>query len=189
MEPTNPDQPSGTHVTGREGVDLTGPFDPHGRFGRLSYIAWAVAVSFGVNLLQMALAFAFGVSGGGPAPDGAGAPLVTGISIVLGLAVMIATILFFIRRLHDIGLTGWWVLLMLVPLVNIVFGLYGILKPGSDGPNRFGPPRPTAGWEKVVGGIGAVLIGISIAAVLIVLIAALTNPQLMQTLQEGMSAA
>jgi len=59
----------------------------------------------------------------------------------------------------------------------------------TDGRNRFGPPRPTAGWEKLLGGIGAVLIGISIAAVLIVLVAALMNPQLMQTLQETMSAA
>ncbi|MCG6896101.1 MAG: DUF805 domain-containing protein [Thiocapsa sp.] len=189
MEPTDPDQPSRTDVIGREGVDMTGPFDPHGRFGRLSYIAWAVAVSFGVNLVQMALAFAFGVSAGEPIPDTPAAAVVTGISLVLGLAVMIATILFFIRRLHDIELSGWWALLMLVPLVNVVFGLYGILKPGTDGPNRFGPPRPTAGWEKLLGGIGAVLIGISIAAVLIVLVAALMNPQLMQTLQETMSAA
>ena len=44
-----------------------------------------------------------------------------------------------IRRCHDIDKSGWWSLLMLVPFVNIVFGLYILFKKGTAGRNRFGP--------------------------------------------------
>ncbi len=46
------------------------------------------------------------------------------------------------RRLHDLGFSGWWWLLMLVPLVNVVFLLYLLFAPGKGDTNRYGPPPP-----------------------------------------------
>jgi uncharacterized membrane protein YhaH (DUF805 family) len=99
---------------------------------------------------------------------------------------MVVTIIFFIRRLHDIDLSGWWALLMLVPLVNFVFGLYALIKPGTAGVNRFGPPRETRGWEQVVGIIGVVLMVLSLVALVGLLIVVLANPELMQQWSQAM---
>ncbi|MGF1599996.1 MAG: DUF805 domain-containing protein [Acidimicrobiales bacterium] len=45
-----------------------------------------------------------------------------------------------IRRLHDRGLPGWWVLLSVVPFVNWALGLYLLFAPGDPINNRYGPP-------------------------------------------------
>jgi uncharacterized membrane protein YhaH (DUF805 family) len=43
------------------------------------------------------------------------------------------------QRLHDIGASGWWQILTLVPIANLVFFLVLLLAPGQDYENRFGP--------------------------------------------------
>jgi len=66
--------------------------------------------------------------------------------------IVVMGILFAIRRLHDMNASGWWALLMLVPLVNFVFTLVLIFAPGTLGENRFGPQPPSnSGW--VVAGV------------------------------------
>jgi len=43
-----------------------------------------------------------------------------------------------VRRLHDTNRSGWWLLLVFVPLGNIVL-LFWFCAPGTSGTNRFGP--------------------------------------------------
>jgi uncharacterized membrane protein YhaH (DUF805 family) len=43
-----------------------------------------------------------------------------------------------VRRLHDTNRSGWWLLLVFVPLGNIVLFVWFCM-PSSPGPNRFGP--------------------------------------------------
>src|SRR5450830_1069570 len=43
------------------------------------------------------------------------------------------------RRLHDLGRSGWWRLVSLVPFANAALGLYLLFAPGQAFPNRFGP--------------------------------------------------
>ena len=43
------------------------------------------------------------------------------------------------RRLHDIGKSGWWLLLGLIPLVNLVL-LYFMVQPSEPESNAYGPP-------------------------------------------------
>jgi len=191
MASSNPYQTPQTDVTAppMAGVDQTGPFDSKGRFGRLSYIAWALAASFLVNIVQfvvmMVIGVGAGVSGSSDAAT-AGGGIAMVLTFVFALVVMVVTIIFFIRRLHDIDLSGWWALLMLVPLVNFVFGLYAVIKPGTAGVNRFGPPRETRGWEQVVGIIGVVLMVLSLVALVGLLIVVLANPELMQQWSQAM---
>lgn len=64
-------------------------------------------------------------------------PIILGA--VLSIAAGISNIMLTIRRLHDIGKSGWWILLFFVPLVNVIFYLYVYLKKGTDGPNEYGP--------------------------------------------------
>ena len=45
-----------------------------------------------------------------------------------------------IRRLHDVGRSGWWELLWLVPVWGWIKGMGLFLRPGEKGENRYGPP-------------------------------------------------
>lgn len=49
------------------------------------------------------------------------------------------TILLLIRRLHDLGRTGWFWLLIWFPFVNLALLVYAFCFKGTLGLNRFGP--------------------------------------------------
>ena len=44
----------------------------------------------------------------------------------------------FIKRFHDRGRSGWWCLLLLIPLVNIWFFIDAGFLRGTVGPNSYG---------------------------------------------------
>jgi len=49
------------------------------------------------------------------------------------------------RRMHDVGHSGWWSLVALVPVANLIFGLYALFAPGQEQDNKYGPsPTSTA---------------------------------------------
>lgn len=56
-----------------------------------------------------------------------------------GFFVLVAVM---VRRLHDFGWRGWWVLLYLVPPAPIVMIAFFWFGRGQPGPNRFGPVPP-----------------------------------------------
>jgi uncharacterized membrane protein YhaH (DUF805 family) len=43
------------------------------------------------------------------------------------------------RRLHDIGKSGWWQLLGIIPLIGDIILIVMMCKDSQSGPNRFGP--------------------------------------------------
>lgn len=51
----------------------------------------------------------------------------------------IASIPFFIRRFHDLNRSGWFLLTMFIPYVNILISIYAGFFKGTDGPNDYGP--------------------------------------------------
>lgn len=65
----------------------------------------------------------------------------TGLSVLVWLAIVVPTIAVTVRRLHDTDRSGWWYLLMLVPIVSVVLLVFLVL-PGTPGDNRFGSPVP-----------------------------------------------
>lgn len=44
-----------------------------------------------------------------------------------------------VKRLHDMDMSGWHLLGMVVPLWNVYLGFKMLLGRGTPGPNRFGP--------------------------------------------------
>jgi len=59
-----------------------------------------------------------------------------------GIVLIISGILIFmqfVKRLHDINLSGWWGLINLIPYIGIVFGLIVIFIDGTKGFNLYGP--------------------------------------------------
>ena len=56
---------------------------------------------------------------------------------IYSLAVLVPTVAVWVRRMHDIGKSGWWVLLCLVPLVNLYLIYLGCLD-SQPGANQWG---------------------------------------------------
>jgi uncharacterized membrane protein YhaH (DUF805 family) len=65
-------------------------------------------------------------------------------SAVLQLAILIPSLAVGARRLHDTGRSGWWQVLMLVPVVGIIVLIVWWAEDSHPGSNWFGP-SPKAG--------------------------------------------
>ena len=113
-------------------------FATKGRIGRLRYLAYSMLVS-----LLVALAGAIFVGVGAAISHSSAMAFVTLIPIYL--IAFAASIVFCKRRLNDLDQSGWLALLMLVPLINAIFGLYLMFAPGSKDGNKYGaPPAPNS---------------------------------------------
>nr|WP_325253515.1 DUF805 domain-containing protein [Amylibacter sp.] len=58
-------------------------------------------------------------------------PLFSLATLLPGLAVSA-------RRLHDINRSGWWQLIMLIPLIGFIILIFWYTRPSDQGANRFG---------------------------------------------------
>jgi len=62
-----------------------------------------------------------------------------GISIIYDLAVIIPGLAVAVRRLHDIGRSGWWLLIGFVPFVGGIILLVFAVMDSQPGDNEYGP--------------------------------------------------
>jgi uncharacterized membrane protein YhaH (DUF805 family) len=60
------------------------------------------------------------------------------IASIAALALLLPNIAVAVRRLHDTGRTGWWLLIGLVPLIGWIVLLYFFLL-DSENDNQYGP--------------------------------------------------
>lgn len=44
-----------------------------------------------------------------------------------------------VRRLHDIGKSGWWYLISVIALIGVLVLIYWLIQPGTEGRNEYGP--------------------------------------------------
>ena len=64
---------------------------------------------------------------------------ITLLASIYWLALLIPCISVGARRLHDIGCTGWWQLLMFIPLVGSLILIFAFLiRPSEPGENQYG---------------------------------------------------
>ncbi len=61
------------------------------------------------------------------------------IYLIYMLAVIIPSIAVGVRRLHDLGKSGWMLLIVLIPFIGAVWILVLFLMDGTPGPNAYGP--------------------------------------------------
>lgn len=54
------------------------------------------------------------------------------------LVVLVPALAVSVRRLHDVGKSGWWILICLVPVIGVYF-LYLTILEGQQGTNEYGP--------------------------------------------------
>jgi uncharacterized membrane protein YhaH (DUF805 family) len=94
-----------------------------GRARRTEYWMFAL-VNFIVSLV---LAFLLGRVLGGVIPA------------LYSLAVLLPSIAVTIRRLHDTGRTGWWWLIVFVPVIGWIVLLIFMVLDSDAGENQYGP--------------------------------------------------
>ena len=64
---------------------------------------------------------------------------------IFALGLIIPNLAVSVRRFHDIGKSGWWILISIIPLIGLIAIIYFFTRP-SDGPNQYGegPLAPAA---------------------------------------------
>jgi uncharacterized membrane protein YhaH (DUF805 family) len=127
---------------GDAGVQPVKLWSAKGRIGRLRFLSYNVVgyflFSIVVGLILAVTASIFRSSD---------------VMALLPLLIFIPYFVFFvllsIQRSHDMGWSGWSVLLCLIPLVSLIWVFY----PGTKGGNRFGAPPPPNGTGVVIGAL------------------------------------
>ena len=61
------------------------------------------------------------------------------IGLIVGLALFLPGLAVGVRRLHDLDRSGWWILIVFIPIVGVIILLVWACMRGTLGPNRFGP--------------------------------------------------
>jgi uncharacterized membrane protein YhaH (DUF805 family) len=108
-----------------------------GRLGRLRYLAYGIGANLILSLVMMPIIGGTMSIGGGSG----GASSIIGM-IAMGIfyiGTFVFAIMFAKRRLNDLNKSGWWFLLFLVPVVNLIMTIYLIFFSGTDGNNQYGP--------------------------------------------------
>jgi uncharacterized membrane protein YhaH (DUF805 family) len=101
-----------------------------GRIGRLRYLAY-LAASY---LLMLPVFFVAGLI-----MALTNSPFVAmAIYVVAGIVYAVWAVMMMIQRSHDMGWTGWTVLLVLIPFVALIW----LFKAGTPGRNEYGAPPP-----------------------------------------------
>lgn len=77
-----------------------------------------------------------------------------GLGILSGiytLALLIPSLAVTVRRLHDIGRTGWWLLIAFIPLIGALILLIFTVLDSKPGSNQYGPDPKGMDGETLVG--------------------------------------
>lgn len=111
--------------------------DFNGRARRSEYW-YFVLFNFIVSIL---IGFTFGVIAG--ILD---MPALVYLAYLWSLAVFIPSLAVSVRRLHDIGRSGWWLLLSLIPLVGAIILIIWHCTDSQPGANQYGPNPKEMGY-------------------------------------------
>ncbi|MBT1449654.1 DUF805 domain-containing protein [Glaciecola sp. XM2] len=61
------------------------------------------------------------------------------LGLIYALAVFLPSLAVGVRRLHDTGRSGWWVLIGLIPLIGFIVLIYFFVLDSDTGDNEYGP--------------------------------------------------
>ncbi|MNK57943.1 Inner membrane protein YhaI [compost metagenome] len=112
-------------------------FSGRARRSEYWYFRLATAVIFFVFI---ALAIIVSIIGGGFL----GFPVAIGLIALYSLIALIPSLAVTVRRMHDLGKSGWNVLISFIPLVGPIWLLVLLATEGEQGENYYGPdPKST----------------------------------------------
>jgi uncharacterized membrane protein YhaH (DUF805 family) len=135
-------------------VDMDETYQPNvfsfsGRIGRLRYLAYIT----GVYLVTAAIAIPIMALVGGLAAGASDMPVFAMIIMaVVYIALLVIVFTFGKRRMNDLNRSGWWMLLFIVPVANLLLTLYMVFGAGTDGVNDYGAaPNENPMGVKILG--------------------------------------
>ncbi|WP_173911792.1 DUF805 domain-containing protein [Acinetobacter sp. Marseille-Q1618] len=120
-----------------------------GRFNRLTFLGWNCLLLI-TNLLMGLIFISFMPNTIDAIFRNANSFIVQAVFIIPNIIFFTFILLFSIKRLHDINLTAWLAFLELIPFVNLLFFIFLVCMPGTEGDNKYGIPRATQTWESVL---------------------------------------
>lgn len=141
-------------------------FTSNGRIGRLRYLIYSFGLSYGIAMiLGILVATIFGAYRFTFRDITSHANILP--LILLGVIFLIAILppmFLTIQRFHDLGRSGWYILLFIIPLLNVFLALILLFRSGDKQRNDFGAPPPPNGLAiKIIGGL---MIGFIVLSVL-----------------------
>ena len=108
-------------------------FTTEGRLNRARYIKYMVIFALCMAAAKFTMSCMATLLTGDP--EGG---LVMAITLVLAVIAGTGNVLMMIRRVHDLGKSGYFVLLAFVPIIGIIFSIYLLCAPGQVGWNEYG---------------------------------------------------
>lgn len=91
------------------------------------YILFFILFAIVVAIVESALGLTDPEMGSGP------------LSLVYSLALLVPSIAVAVRRLHDTGRSGWWILIGLIPVVGAIVLIVFYVFDSEPGDNEYGP--------------------------------------------------
>ena len=104
--------------------------DFNGRARRMEYwmyVLFNVMVAFILLIIDNIIGIAFDNIEYGP------------LYLLYCLAIVIPSLAVAVRRLHDSGRSGWWILISFIPLIGGIWLLVLLLMDSDPGDNEYGP--------------------------------------------------
>ena len=110
-------------------------FSFNGRLNRLRYVSY-IAFTYMLLIVPLAILAVIGISGQIES---------TSIIVISALAIFILVFVVFSlavlrRRLNDMGRSGWWAIVSIIPLLGSLFLIYVMFAPGDEQSNAWGLP-------------------------------------------------
>jgi uncharacterized membrane protein YhaH (DUF805 family) len=62
-----------------------------------------------------------------------------GVAAIFPILLVLPTATMIVRRLHDLEKSGWWFLIVLIPLFGILYLIYLFIQEGDMNENIYGP--------------------------------------------------
>lgn len=136
-------------------------FGFHGRLNRMRYLIYGLAL---YAVLIVALLLVAGSMFASMFNDGFPILSILFFGVVL-LATMFFGFRYSVQRLHDMGLTGWLVLLSFVPVIGGLVWFWLLVWPGNKESNEYGPPSPPNSTLHQVIALGLIVLMVVLVAI------------------------
>ena len=125
-----------------------------GRIGRLRYVAYYTASMLVIIPIAVIATVIGKIAGETPAV------VLLGVGIIAALVHMLAL---GVRRLNDLNRSGWFLLLVGIPVVNLLLSLYMFFAPGTTGGNNYGPEPTRNGTFVFIGALLMPILAVALA--------------------------
>lgn len=66
-------------------------------------------------------------------------PALASVGYLYSLAILLPSLAVAVRRLHDVGKSGWWILIGIIPIIGTIWIIVLLATDSTPGENKWGP--------------------------------------------------